>query len=885
MARNRSCHRSLAGLVFAALICALLPPGPALASPFSPGTPDPEIEQCLQEINADSLQSYIEALQGFFTRNTNSDTTSTTVGIGAARRWVFDKFQEFANQGGNVTPMYHSFTTVINSINREHRNVVGEIPGTAMGDDRRVYLIGGHLDSRNEDVNDTVGSAFGADDDASGVACAVELARVMSQKSWPMTLRFVAFVGEEQGLVGSSFLANDYEILGEPIAAMLNNDTMASIIGAPHPDSTVTTDTTLARAFARDPEDGPHRQFQRYLKAMGNAYVPIQNIVLIPAEDRPSRGGDHESFANEGFTAIRFMEYLEEVDRQHTTLGDTLGPHLDMNYTRRNAQVDLATLGSLARSPASPQGLAVGDIGDSTGFRLEWPTTNTEPDLDGYLITMRTPGSLDYEIVLDVGMVNAHVVASPLADSVYFGLSIKNSDGHRALITHEVLGVLSSVPSAPLALGAEPDESTSHLTWQANAEGDLAGYHVYRSNTSGSGYAQLTVTPVSSPMYDDSTAIPGTFHYYVVTAVDSSSNESEFSEDAPGRLVTLDSGILFVDETKSGANAWFPSDAVADSVYAVMMNALPHDVWDVDTLGVPTISDLGIYSTVMWIADDFNTVLQGFTAVTQFLNDATGVLGDYMNFGGNVLLTSWEGAKGLNRPFDYPFDPEPGDFLYDYFGIDAIDYKRQKAFTGGLGQNFFSDAPVEPTRLNPNWNGKLIRGEYMTALSPGTNAAFLFNSNDPDSVYHNQICGAYRDGNGYRTVYLGFPLYHLATAGAQGMIQAAMTYFGELPSTGAATLGSHPIALALAQNRPNPFGRETKIVFSVPGESANVKLTVYDLAGRRVRTLVSDRLPGGVYTEVWNGLNERGRHVASGIYFYRLEGEERRLTKKLVLLR
>jgi hypothetical protein len=854
------------------------------ASPFSPASLDSMILECAQEISADSLQSYMLTLRDFFTRHTNSDTTSATIGIGAARRWVHDRIVEFENQGGNVTASYDSFDAVIQGISKEHRNVIAEIPGTATGDDLRIYVVGAHLDSRNQDAADSTGFAPGVDDDASGVACVLEYARVMSQKSWPMTFRFIAFTGEEQGLFGSQSYAIRSALLEEPIAGMMANDSFSSIMGVADPDTIFMTDSTLARVFSRGPEDGPHRQFQRYFKAMGDAYVPIQNILIIPAEDRPGRGGDHQPFADEGFTAIRPMEGLEMLALQHT-VNDTLGPHLSMTYLRRNAQICLATLGNLAFSPAPPLGLAVGDIGDSTGFRLEWPSTNTEPDLAGYLVTMRTPGSLDYETVLDVGTVNEHIVIAPPSDSVYFGLSILDVSGHPSLIAGEVLGVLSTVPAAPSELTATPSPSEIHLSWAPNAEGDLAGYHVYRSNTSGSGYTQLTPAPLSSTSYDDDSAVPGTFHYYVVTAVDFSLNESVFSEEAPGRLVTLDSGILFVDETKNGGSAWFPSDAVADSVYAVMMNGLQHDVWDVDTLGIPTLSDLGVYSSVMWIADDFNGTFQGFLNVTQFLEDAVPVLSDYMGFGGNVMLTSWEGAKGLSVLDDYPFDPEPGDFLYDYFGIDEIQYKKQKAFTGGLGQSFFSDAALEPQRLKPSWNGALIRGEYMTAMRPGTNVAFLFNSNDPDSAYHHQPCGAFREGGGYRTVYWGFPLYHLDTGDAQQAIEAVMTYFGELPSTGVDASGGRPVALALAQNRPNPFARQTEIVFAVPGKSAEVELTIYDLAGRRVRSLVSDKLPGGVYTEVWNGRNDDGHRVASGLYFYRLKGVDRTLTKKLLLLR
>ena len=889
MTASRSSHRGrpapLPFLLALFVTAGCLVAGDVTASPFSPGSLDAQVQQCLGDVDADSLFSYIQALQGFQTRHTNSDTTSTTTGVGAARRWVFDKFTEFANQGGNLNASYFDYTTEIFGINRQHRNVVGEIPGTAPLSERRIYVIGGHLDSRNEDAADSVGTAFGADDDASGIACLLELSRVMSTKTWDHTLRFVAFTGEEQGLIGSGFYAEYSRLTEEPIAAMLNNDTMASIIGAPHPDSTVMTDSTLARCFAQDPEEGPDRQFQRYLKAMGDVYVPIQNIVLIPAVDRPSRGGDHESYNAEGFTAIRYMEFLEETWRQHTTDGDTLGTHLDKNYLRRNAQVDLATLGTLALGPASPTGFTVGNIGDSTGFHLQWPSTNTEPDLDGYLITMRTPGALDYETVLDVGMVNSHTVKSPPADSVFFGLSIKDTSDRRALILNEVLGVLSSVPFPPQNVVASPQNSSILVSWTPSPEVDLDGYHVYRSDTSGSGYVQLTGSPIATPFFDDTTAAPHQFHYYVVTAVDLKANESGFSEEAAGQVASLDQGVLLVDETKDGPNTWFPPDALADSVYSEILANVTHDVWDVDDNDIPTISDLAPYSSVFWVSDDFNTTFQGIAVIWQFLELGEDALSDYMDLGGNVFVAGWQNTRGSNRPFDYPIQLGAGDFLYDRFGVEEMSHKQASSLTGGAGQGVFTDFGWEASRLRGSWNGKMIRNEYVTVYGNGAQPAYLFNSDDPDSAYHQQPIALSRDGGGYRSVYCGFPFYHLATADGQSLVNSVLTFFGEVANDVPAGVGGSVRAISLSQNRPNPFVKQTEIRFAVPGHHADIDLTVFDLAGRRVKTLVSERMHGGRHSVLWDGSNDGGRRVASGIYFYRLQSEDRTLTKKLVVLR
>ena len=871
--------------VVALLLLSLVPARFAQASPFSPASVDSAIANCAAQIRTDSLASYLTKLQSFQTRHTNSDTTSATIGIGAARRWLFQKFFDIGTATGNLNVSYFSFQATISGINNLHRNVVAEIPGTAPESERRLYILGAHIDTRQEDVNITTPPQFGVDDDGSGIACLLELARVMATKSWPMTIRFVAFTGEEQGLDGSARYALAVKVSNEPLKAMIQNDIMASIIGAPDPDSTAFSDTTLARVFASNPEQGSHRQVQRYLKAMGDLYVPIQNIVIIPAEDRPGRGSDHQSFVDQGFPAIRYMEYLEELDRQHTALGDTLGPHLSMSYLRRNAQVDLVTLGNLAKSPASPLGLAVGDVGDSTGFRLTWPDTNNEPNLVSYLVTTRNPGAVDYQSVTSVGLVNQFIVASPPNDSLYFGLSVVDNQGKRALIANEVLGVLSSVPGTPNDLAANADGIAIHLTWAANPESDLAGYKVYRSTTPGGGYVLQTPIPVVSPAYNDGSAAPHTFYYYVVTAVDDKAKESAFSDEVRSRLATMDSGILFVDETKNNGNtAWFPSDAVSDPVYAAMTAGLPHATWDVDLQGVPTPEDLGIYSSIIWVADDFNGVFQGFPVITQRLRDAASALAGYMNLGGNVMLAGWEPTRGFDPLLDYPFTLGPGDFLYDYFGVQNASIDVSRRFTGGVGEGFFPNVTLEPSRLNPAWSGKLSRAEYLTAIGNGASVGYRFNSTDPDSAYHLKPCATVRNGGNYRAVYWGFPLYHLKTAEAKAALEAAMTYFGELASTAVGDQGPAAFEFALGQNRPNPFTNDTQIRFSVPSGGARVTVSIYDVAGRRVRELLSAKVDGGVHTVTWDGADDGGLKTGAGVYFYRLESAERKLTKKLVRL-
>jgi hypothetical protein len=339
-----------------------------------------------------------------------------------------------------------------------------------------------------------------------------------------------------------------------------------------------------------------------------------------------------------------------------------------------------------------------------------------------------------------------------------------------------------------------------------------------------------------------------------------------------------------VDETKDGTTAWFPPETASDAAYAAQTDSLVAAVWDFDDDGLPTIADLAIYRSVIWVSDDFNQTFEGQPRVHLHLIEAEQTLRDYLDLGGNVLLTGWEGASGTKRPLDYPIDLEPGDFLYDYFGLDVVDKEQQALLNGPVGEGSFPTIDLDPTRLRSTLNGNQIRGEYFTALRPGTDVAYRYDSDEPAAPYHLQPNGVARIGAGYRTIYWGFPLYHLQNADAHAALVAALAFLEDPGASDAPTIAAGG-RWSLSASRPNPFSRETEVHFVVPGTSADVELAVYDLAGRRVRNLASGRIPGGLHARTWDGRNEDGRPVATGVYFYRLKAAETSLTRKVVLLR
>lgn len=358
------------------------------------------ISEGLQYVNADSLKSILLELRKFHNRNTGSDTLSSTHGMGAARTWVLNKFNEYSIQSNNrLVTGYFQFDEVVCGMGR-HKNVVAVLPGRNTADPSSI-IIEAHLDSRCADNCDINCLAEGMEDNGSGVALVLELARVMSSYVFDHTIIFATVTGEEQGLVGSGALAV-YAVQEDiQIKAVLNNDIVGGIIcgetsSAPSCPGLNHVDSTQVRLFSFGGFNSPHKSLSRYIKLeyremiLPQAEVPML-ITLMSAEDRTGRGSDHIPFRENGFDAMRFTSANEHGDadvsdpeyhdRQHTS-GDILGVDtdgdaridsffVDFNYLRRNAIINGNAAAMAALSPSSPTIKSIGQDGDFLYVELE----------------------------------------------------------------------------------------------------------------------------------------------------------------------------------------------------------------------------------------------------------------------------------------------------------------------------------------------------------------------------------------------------------------------------------------------------------------------------------------------------------------------------------
>jgi len=373
---------------------------------------DPEIEKMVKEVNADSLKAYIYKLVSFGTRNTLSTQTDPNRGIGAARNWVLQKFNEFAKKSNGRLTAFIDTTTLQKGGRVDTTILLGNVMAILKGTDtadKRIFVISGHLDNMRTSVMDRIGDAPGANDDGSGTAAVIESARIMSQRSFPATIIFVAVSGEEQGLLGAKFMATKAKAEGWNIEAVLNND----IMGSNNTSETNIIDNTRIRVFSEGipafeteknirtirqlglENDGKARQLARYTKEVGERYVDNLEVVMIYRNDRFLRGGDHTSFIEQGYAAVRFTEMNENYYHQHQNVrlengiqyGD-LPEFMDYEYLRKNTAMNLSNLANLSKAPAMPEEVKIETRRLSNYSLITWSAPKTGK-VKGYYILMR----------------------------------------------------------------------------------------------------------------------------------------------------------------------------------------------------------------------------------------------------------------------------------------------------------------------------------------------------------------------------------------------------------------------------------------------------------------------------------------------------------------
>jgi len=419
--------------------------------------PNPEIANMVKEVSAKNVEATIRKLVSFGTRSTLSDQNDPKRGIGAARDWIFGEFQKISADCGNcLTVEKQSFLQPKAARVPEPTtltNVVATLKGTT--DPNRVYVVSGHYDTMCSSPTDGKCDAPGANDDGSGTATVLELARVMSKRRFDATIIFVTVAGEEQGLLGSTYFAQQALEKKMNIEGMFTNDIVGGVTSQKNSPNRnkirvfsegVPSDETEQQARTRrsvgGENDSPSRELARFIKEQADRYLKNFKVWMIYRRDRYLRGGDHIPFLERGYSAVRFTEADEDYTHQHQNVrtendvfyGDT-PDYVDFEYTANVARVNLIALASLASAPAKPKNVGIVTARLTNDTELKWDA-NTDTDLAGYEIVWRETTAPEWTDSSFVGNVTNFLVKGRSKDNYFFGVRAVDKAGNKSPVVY-----------------------------------------------------------------------------------------------------------------------------------------------------------------------------------------------------------------------------------------------------------------------------------------------------------------------------------------------------------------------------------------------------------------------------------------------------------------
>lgn len=420
-------------------------------------TVNPRVSEIVSRVSEERLAATLKKLESFGTRNLMSSQDNPVHGVGAARGWIFEQFR---NLSPRLQVSYDKYR--VKKVEGKNSrvpsdvdlyNIVAVLPGKGNADQR--ILITAHYDTivtLTEAGSNASGAGEtpahpdpntpspGVTDDASGVACVLELARILSQYEFEKTLVFVAFSGEEEGLLGSTLYSARAKAERQRIEAVLNNDIIGSAVAGDGEQQNASV-----RVFSDDPPDSPSRTLGRYVREVGQRYVPSMAVDSIFRADRFGRSGDHTPFNLEGYAAVRFTSAAENFAHQHSATD--LFEHASVPYIARVTKMNAAVAASLAWAPKTP---AISEEVTQDGSKrtklyisrgqslydteLDWKQEPAEPDLAGFVVVRRLTTSPYWEQETFVAS-GSHIALPHVSiDQYVFGVKAVDKDGNESLV-------------------------------------------------------------------------------------------------------------------------------------------------------------------------------------------------------------------------------------------------------------------------------------------------------------------------------------------------------------------------------------------------------------------------------------------------------------------
>lgn len=805
------------------------------------------IQDLIAQVSADSVLYFIQSLQNFQTRYAFADNRL------AVANWIKAQFQRFGISASELHNFQWQGTT--------QYNVVATIPGTVYPD--TYIIVGGHHDSITGD-NPYV-FAPGADDNASGTVAAIEMARVMMASGFQpkCSIRFVTFAAEEFGLWGSKAYAQMADNTDMDIRLMINHDMIANT--NPNPDD--------PRVLLM-PYDGfmQHTDHAAAITSQYTPLVPVYGSLNLSASDS-------YSFWQRGFPVIYYFEY--NFSQVYHSNNDTVA-NLNPDYCAKVIRASTAVAASYANMPSPPANVQALDLGTGHGIQVSW-SASTDPSFAYYKISWGTEEGV-YSNTQYTDSTVYPIYGLSDGQTCYVAVStVDNSDNESYPVA--VSAIPRLIPLTPESFVDSPVINGINLSWTANTELDMNLYKLYRSqNPDENGELIATLNP-NVTTYSDS-ALEGSlnYYYYRLCAVDSNLHQSPFTEALKSRPVTLNLGILVIDETLdfNGSNPFQPTDEMVDSFYDGLGQNLLY-TYHLDLEADPQViklADLGVFEAVLWHGNDYTDAVYPYS-----VKDA---LRQYIELGGKVMFSVYHPSQAFELNAGYPATFGENTFINEVLGISGVDYQAAARFKYAVSQ--LSAAPplqVDPNKTPVSFNGHIFHVESLVPANANS-VIYRYGSDYASSTgqgsLNDEPVAIYNVYGAGKAITLSFPLYSMESASARQFLEYVFHIVFGLPLDNDDPGLSPGARLSISAAYPNPFSTEARIELNSKSFDKPLQVQIFNLRGQLVKTLFQD-VPDPKTELIWDGRDTSGRQVSSGIYLIKASQAGQTVKRKLLKIK
>ncbi len=802
-----------------------------------------DVIDLVNAVNPDSVLWFMQSLQNFQTRYALAPNRLQVA------TWIRDQFIRMGVTDVALHPFQWNNTT--------QYNVVATIPGTHYPD--QYIIVGGHHDSISSGSPMTW--APGADDNASGSTAALEMARVMMSQDYQpeCSIRFMTFAAEEFGLWGSKNYAQYAQNMGMDIKLMINHDMISHSTQLPTNWNVV----LIPYAGSEAQNTLTHQMTQQYT---------VLNTLNGPLNASSS---DSHPFWQRGFPAIWFFE--AEFSPHYHSPQDIVA-NINPHYCAEVIRASLATTARLAGLPYVPQNVTVTDAGNGTSLLVQWDEPN-DPFVVEYNVYSRSVGG-SFGDPVTVNGTQYMLTGLTNGQAYEVGVSSVSVDDFESFLTLSA-GTPGVIPRTPMNFVDEPGFGQVRITWDANPELDVVGYKLYRSLEQGVVGAWVNNAIVTATEFIETDIHDFNYRYWTIQAVDADGNSSPYHPQIRSRQMSLNQGILIVNETRngSGINPFQPTNAQIDAFYQTLMEGFYISHYNTQTEPQLKLCDLGIYSSILWHGNDFIDYNYPYLV--------RGELRKYIQAGGNVFITSFYPNRAFANDIGSPVYPE-GSYMPTVLGIGTTHFSNNARFRYARPQGSgFPPLEVDPEKTISALHNHIYNIESIGAAGTAQNIYFYGSDYANDSnqgIMNGMPVGVYHQTGAAKVITVSFPLYNMTMSSAQNLITYVFNgLFGETSSGGEGA--SPPVRISISANIPNPFQDKTAFSIALPQTGTNINVSIYNLKGQLVRTLHSGTLNSKRITLAWDGRDDKALTTASGVYLIKVSSGGHSATRKILRIK